>query len=160
MLMQEEKVRNVSKSIKENVNVNILSLWKPEWMVLLRMVKLYQWLDSEEEDGYGMCAWAWDCLCMCQLVSDAGCSLSNIHRTCQIWQIIDNCDWVGPWLWIVSLIFSLGSCDVYFYIVISISRMLLGVCLYCYIVNKMLINGSTLYKAELSTEHNIWRWWF
>ena len=24
----------------------------------------------------------------------------------------------------------------------------------------MLINGSTLYKAELSTEHNIWRWWF
>ena len=57
MLMQEEKVRNVNKSIKENVNVNILSLWKPEWMVLLRIVKLYQWLDSEEEDGY---PYLWD----------------------------------------------------------------------------------------------------
>ena len=109
MLMQEEKVRNVIKSIKENVNVSILSLWKPEWMVLLRIIKLNQWLDPADEEG-GVCVW--DCLCTCQLVSDAGCSLSNIHRTCQIWQIIDNCDWVGPWLWIVSLIFSLGSCDV------------------------------------------------
>ena len=42
MLMQEEKVRNVNKSIKENVNVNILSLWKPELMVMLRIMKLNQ----------------------------------------------------------------------------------------------------------------------